>query len=640
MTTYFDLIVAIPIWYVCLLGLGNILALVTRQDNGLTAPLLTSYGLAVLITIGGVLNLLSLISIPSLIFVYGVGAIFGISYIRKKIQSIDFAWFLKEYTIQHWILFAFVLLFFVLKILSIDSIEFNGHDDFHAYLAFPEQMLTTGSIEEQPFSERRLTSYGAQSFLHSFSMVIIENSLLHGMDGGLCLIIFCTLLLSHCNSAGVKKHLTALIFLSTIIIAPDILQQPMNITSQYSGMVLLYSLLLSLARLNKTSNIQNFIVCGVIAAAIIALKHSYMVWVLISPVIFLLLSRQLPISKRVNHCFIYFTVIVIVLSPWMYAMYKSNHTLLYPLLGTGTFGSSYGFFTRSQIGSPDFRTVITQTINTFSYPVCFVVLVLLLGAIKDKLIFHDKLLIGFLGTTISVICMIVFGILIIVTPSLDQSVSEQYRFAVPLLYGSATYLLVQTAAVYNADLQKTKVIGVSLFCAIGLLAGSYLRDSTFFYYYQIAGLNKPSNFANLREGQPDLRAIQNSVPESETIFTRVDRPFNLDFKRKNILINDWPCASSLPPGLPCNDHPEALANYLRSHNIRYLMYSYQNKANFSEAEFGHRIAPNGKGKIARVHLWAKYTFWMQNSLLKLSKAYPVLSDNGHSLVIDIGKNGF
>ena len=70
------------------------------------------------------------------------------------------------------------------------------------------------------------------------------------------------------------------------------------------------------------------------------------------------------------------------------------------------------------------------------------------------------------------------------------------------------------------------------------------------------------------------KLLQNSIPKGQTVLTRLDKPFLMDFKRNEIYIVDGPGGASLPPGMPFYKGPEALANYLLSKNIRYVAYSY------------------------------------------------------------------
>lgn len=70
--------------------------------------------------------------------------------------------------------------------------------------------------------------------------------------------------------------------------------------------------------------------------------------------------------------------------------------------------------------------------------------------------------------------------------------------------------------------------------------------------------------------------MQNTLPEGEVFLARVDKPFLFDFRRNNILIVDEPGNASSPPGLPLFKGAEAVAQYLLSKSIRFVVFSYAN----------------------------------------------------------------
>ena len=81
----------------------------------------------------------------------------------------------------------------------------------------------------------------------------------------------------------------------------------------------------------------------------------------------------------------------------------------------------------------------------------------------------------------------------------------------------------------------------------------------------------------------EYRDMQLAVPPGQKILVRLDKNFLLDFRRNIIYINDLPGGASLPPGIPIFKGPDALADYLIQHGIRYLAYSYGDEATFQPA---------------------------------------------------------
>jgi hypothetical protein len=128
------------------------------------------------------------------------------------------------------------------------------------------------------------------------------------------------------------------------------------------------------------------------------------------------------------------------------------------------------------------------------------------------------------------------------------------------------------------------------------------------------------------------RDLQSAVPPGRKILVRMDKNFLFDFRRNPIYVNDLPGGASLPPGIPIFKGPEALADYLVQHGIRYLAYSYGDEATFSRALEGGRLQPH-------VNIWirrgAEIAFDFQDNVLTLGKSRKKLYDNGCMFVLDL-----
>ncbi|MBD0313116.1 MAG: hypothetical protein ICV86_09575, partial [Microcoleus sp. T3-bin5] len=124
-------------------------------------------------------------------------------------------------------------------------------------------------------------------------------------------------------------------------------------------------------------------------------------------------------------------------------------------------------------------------------------------------------------------------------------------------------------------------------------------------------------------------------PEGEIILTRLDKPFLMNFKKHTIWIADLPGGASLPPGMPSFKGEETLADYLVSHSIRYVAYSYANEANHSRKEFEVRLSPEWPFWLQNQTL---NTFEFQDSLQKLGESRKRIYDDGENFVIDLSSN--
>ena len=84
--------------------------------------------------------------------------------------------------------------------------------------------------------------------------------------------------------------------------------------------------------------------------------------------------------------------------------------------------------------------------------------------------------------------------------------------------------------------------------------------------------------------------------------------------------------------MPSFKGEETLADYLVSHSIRYLAYSYANEANFTRHFFEPTLIPSSYKWLINQALNA---FEFQDSLQKLGKTRKRIYDDGQNFVIDL-----
>ena len=89
------------------------------------------------------------------------------------------------------------------------------------------------------------------------------------------------------------------------------------------------------------------------------------------------------------------------------------------------------------------------------------------------------------------------------------------------------------------------------------------------------------------------------------------------------------------PGVPYDQPPEALAQYLREQGIRYVAYSYANEALFSIKDPELVSRQNHPNPWIRTQ--AVRTFAVQKQLQSLGDRYSRVFDNGQDFVIDLSQ---
>jgi hypothetical protein len=125
--------------------------------------------------------------------------------------------------------------------------------------------------------------------------------------------------------------------------------------------------------------------------------------------------------------------------------------------------------------------------------------------------------------------------------------------------------------------------------------------------------------------------MQQAIPAGTPFLERLDYPFLLDFRRSDVLVADWPGATSLPPGMPMFQGPEPLAAYLLGVSIRYVVYAYGNEAKFPRAE---PDLPTGELWIMRD---VKLAFDFQDNLAALMQTRRLVFKDDTRAVIDLAE---
>jgi hypothetical protein len=322
-------------------------------------------------------------------------------------------------------------------------------------------------------------------------------------------------------------------------------------------------------------------------------------------------------------------LIFLFLLPWMIDSHRSSGTFFYPLLGKGFHGSKYGTYLlpTAHMGFNNVLGFFDGLVNTLGGILTIEAVVVLLAYRAKK---GDRL----------VELIIVINLLIdVVFIGIGIGGVQTYRYTFALLYAVGLFLLVKELAVGGtlsaADASLNFSERVAPVLLVGIMIGGGLDQ--FMLYEKWVGLPQLGNtFKDLSVASPAeiaaYRDLQLAVPPGQKIMVRLDKNFLLDFRRNIIYINDLPGGASLPPGIPIFKGPDALADYLVQHGIRYLAYSYGDEAAFSRHEFHERLGPN-------VNIWlrrgAQIAFDFQDNCVLLGKSRKKLFDDGHNFVLDL-----
>jgi hypothetical protein len=638
-------------WGICLLlsltgwgkALNQILFPNQRVDWGQRA----AWGLAFSIIIGGVLNATWNISPTNILIFLGFGLIYCLVDLVNHRQSIatNLSQLFQESRQDKIILSGIATVSFLILIQyagwvytgrlnfanMVYADGFNTSDDYHAYLVFPHKMLQLGSMGLEPFSERRMTSLGGQSFLHTFIVSVLSDTNLNIIDPSLALIITIGLIIGFLkeNQASTRR----VIF--TILLVLLIAVPKANTTSMMLPVALFLSLFRTLdsKEIDRSSWVSNACIIALISAAICTLKSSLIpASVIVFAVSYLCYFISSNTKIKVVWEFGLATVLVgIFLLPWMISLYQSSGTLLYPLLGKGYHASAYGITFKS--GATLLGTVKTAL---GAFRGIYILVLILLGCLSlsiRPLKFANLPAESSFSNRQAPLSMTVAALVATVVVGVLTENADPFRYSFSHLF-PAIIILIMLAMTDTGGLNKNGIPNffiVAVFCAGLTISYNWdITKNTYSAYVKNIkfGLTNPSLVSAKQKLQ--YAALQQSIPQGETVLTRLDAPFILDFKRNQLFLADWPGGASLPPGMPAFKGPEALANYLVSKSIRYIAYSSWSLNHPADVD------TSGPGLSSWFRLQSQLSHDFRDNVQQLAKTRKKLYEDGENFVLDLG----
>jgi hypothetical protein len=618
-----------------LLGWGLPATWLSKQRPEAASPgLVASTGLAVVMIVGGWLNLFGLVSPVSLHAMLGIGvllAVIGAPRLARACRHYPARLFPPGQ--RTWLLAgliainAILLLIVILGWLSLPENLFNGHDDLQAYFVFPEKLIQTGSLGDDPFSERRIvSSLGGKYFLDAFVLADLGRSALQFMDGAVGTLLLLMLLVDACVLLEVGALATQFLLMAAIVWEPP----RANTTALVLGAALFLAMLLHGHQCSREPGGQGpgragasavpVFTLALLLSGLALLKTSLMPPAAMVGVVIAwklwprpsTLARQLSVVAAASLAMIF---------PWMIALHHSSGTLLYPALGQGFHGSGYGTFLQP------YAEVTWNNLHEAANDLVTPLLLLLVGVIVERTRMDGGLKRA--AVPVAILCgMVVIG--------MSTAGYAVYRFAWPAMFACAAFA---TAEQLGGGLGGTPPGRGRLWAGVmlGVILGAGLGNLYPRLWLKVACIEWGLGSSDRDQaGLADVliyRRLQSAVPPGAPLLERLDKPFLLDFKRNPVLVDDNPGGASLPGGMPFFRGAEPLAQYLLQHHIRYVAYSYRTKGGYTRSAAGDRLAP---GVNAWIRTQAQHAFDFQDNLETLSRSRRIIFDDGQNWVLDLG----
>jgi hypothetical protein len=609
-------------------GYGSLLQRIFRdlpRDTGFLA----ASGMALLCIAGGILNYFSLAgrTICFVIVVVGILA-YAVHFLsgwkNKKADAQTTSAVLTSPVAV--LLLIFIGLAFVLFFAAAFQL-LNGHDDQQAYAVFPVKMLETGSMGIDPFNERRMLSgLGGQSFLHTLFLSVGNLKSLHCLDQVTGRLVFLALLAGHLSRAAVFSP-WSLFLLTVALLIPS---ASVNTSSTMTGLALFYGLFRTLGE-NSEKPMEKSAFAALLAGALCSLKHTFIpVSLMTVGVVYFLAGRE-QWKSRMSRLFTCFALCGLFVLPWMLESYRSNGTFLFPLLGRGFHGTVYGIspdVAASLYEMRNFSYVFGKTLELMQSPEFLPSLLLVFFVLIEQPWKHAR------HSPALLILLAVWVFAFLFAP-----MSGGFRrYIYPYTCAGLFFFLVERLKITGLQFEFTAA-RVRTLVLIAVLTACYWSvgvEQVQASYQTISKFRKMD--INSFSGMEQTRKVQSAVPEQATILAVHSRPVLLDFARNPIYVVDHAGSSSPPPGLPLFGSAEQIADYLRSYEIRYLIYSYGDEGGFGRSRYSDRLSARGSFYANRLRRLAENSIRFRERIAEMATKHRVIADDGFQLIIDLKKD--
>lgn len=633
-------------WGICILlsliGWGGIINRVLFFKQPIDWGQKAAWGVAFSILMGGILNVTWSISKTTVLIYLGLGLLYWLFELYQS-RNVFIPWLKNFICNSREDPFFFIgvmvicLLIFGEYAAWVSTNAFNG-DDYLGYFVFPNKMLQLGSMGPDPFSERRMTSLGGQSFLHTFVLALLSEKNLYIIDPGIATIIVVGLLLGFFRQKGLSKRTTIFIIVFFLLTpAPRV-----NVTSLIIALSLFLSLFRTLEGEELKSNhfALNALIIALTTASICSLKSNFIP----ACVIIIFLSYFLYITKTENKKKAIYefgttiTFIIIFLMPWMISMSQSSGTFLFPLLGKGYHGSAYGInYSTYYDSSSSFHRVIKSFNILISWNLRVYFASIFLFVLISFRLQKNTERNAYLPLVVSVILSTFLIAFVLQSKSYLDFYRYTFSFTFALLIISIATALSNPRGERKKFANTTSKLGAMFL--VGVLTGNmwHTSEKEFGIWRKNIGFGRRDISLEEVSGQEIYRyhKIQQLIPEKATILTRLDAAFLLDFRRNVIFIADWPGSASPPPGIPVFRGADTLADYLIAQSIRYVAYSYSKKSqlpNFYLREFLAKHKPDDYPWLIKE---LNLTLDFQENLERLSKTRKIIFNDSEIMVLDL-----
>jgi hypothetical protein len=556
-------------------GWGAVLNALFFRDRRADFGLRAIWGASAMLFVGGVLAACSGYSRMMGLALVDVGVVaFAVQLYRERRQGADavvFAWRVARRNGLLTTLVAVVLFAaFVAFLGGVSDATTNPYDDDTAYLPMIRKLIDTGTIIE-PFSFRRLSALGGQTFFQALIMPHASYLQPHTFDRGICVLVIVALILGHRHGRRRMPLAFTALGLGFFLSLPN---NSINTAAHYAGFAFFLGLFRTMVFLREDDRMASkATVLALVAIATCTLRQNY----LSVPITTLGISYAYRIlgkrdgatfRLRLREPLLVCAVSALALLPWLVLAYRSNQSILFPLQN-GTFRKALELQSPTLTMMKEVRFLFSVALE--NEPIKILGVLALAGAlVRDD---HPyKPLRAFW-----ISCALGLVILSHTFTLSDAGNLGRYLYGFFAALAAAVVLTVGTQRVFGRGSTHARAVLALVVIALLLQFTTSREKSTRAYQTFVRNVDiqrrrPPTSIATEPHEAFMYPHIQSFVPPGERIAAMVDAPFQMDFTRNPIFNLDMPGYSSMKPDMPYFEGPEMVAEYFLSHGIRYVVW--------------------------------------------------------------------